>query len=163
MGSATTLERALPRPPAREGDAGGLGGAVFAVLVLACFAAFFITQRLKHTPTAVQRIMMAGAFSPTPFGKHKQERISFRIAQADEVTVEVIDNATGASVATLLEQQPVPRYHQYRVIWNGHSGLLARGPLAPEGYYRARITLRRQHRSVLSPRTFRLVLTHPQH
>ena len=28
---------------------------MFALLVLACFAAFFLTQRLKHTPTAVQR------------------------------------------------------------------------------------------------------------
>ena len=31
---------------------------VFAVLVLACFVAFFLTQRLKHTPTAVQRFKL---------------------------------------------------------------------------------------------------------
>jgi len=28
---------------------------VFARLVVASFAAFFVTQRLKHTPTVVQR------------------------------------------------------------------------------------------------------------
>ena len=58
-----------------------LARAVFALLVLACFVAFFLTQRLKHTPTAVQRFELTPFFSPTPAGHIKQERISFRIAR----------------------------------------------------------------------------------
>ena len=39
---------------------------VFALLVIACLAAFFVTQRLKHTPTAVQLFKLTPRFSPTP-------------------------------------------------------------------------------------------------
>src|SRR5262249_17884676 len=42
--------------------------AVFALLVAACFAAFFVTQRLKHTPTAVQMFKLTPFFSPSPSG-----------------------------------------------------------------------------------------------
>ena len=40
--------------------------AVFALLVAACFVAFFLTQHLKHTPTAVQVFKLTPFFSPTP-------------------------------------------------------------------------------------------------
>ena len=45
-----------------------LARAVFALLVVACFAAFFVTQRLKHTPTAVQAFKLTPFFSPTRAG-----------------------------------------------------------------------------------------------
>jgi hypothetical protein len=151
-----------------------LARAVFAVLVLACFAAFFLTQRLKHTPTAVQRFELTPFFSPTPAGHIKQERISFKIARSDEVTVTVIDS-TGADVAELLRDRFVPRYKQLSLRWNGRRGsargyivirahsahpvLVANngGPLAAAGEYRIRVSLRQQRRSLFSPRTFKLV------
>ena len=58
--------------------------AVFALLVIACFAAFFLTQRLKHTPTAVQNFELTTSFSPSPSGLYNQEAISFKLAQADD-------------------------------------------------------------------------------
>jgi hypothetical protein len=160
MGRATTLERVRVASGPR-GDTGVLAGLVFALLVAACFAAFFITQRLKHTPTVVQRITMITAFSPTPFGHHKQERLSFRIAHADDVTVDVVDSA-GQDVATLVRAQPLAAYTKLRLSWSGRTGSDTQGPLAPAGTYRLRILLRRQRRSVLSPRSFRLVLTPPR-
>lgn len=153
---------------------GRLPAAVFAVLVAACFVAFFLTQHLKHTPTAVQMFKLTPRFSPTPSGHIKAERISFRIAQRDEVTVTVLDSS-GARVATLLSDHTLPRYKQVSLRWNGRrgtprgyalvpgpSGVPAieprlRGAEAPAGEYRVRVTLRRQHRSVLSPRSFTLV------
>lgn len=153
---------------------GRLPAAVFALLVAACFAAFFLTQSLKHTPTAVQMFKLTPRFSPTASGHIKAERISFRIAQEDEVTVTVLD-ASGARVATLLSDHPLPRYKQLSLRWNGRRGtahgyaLVAgpngvpaleprlRGPEAPAGEYRVRVSLRRRHRSVLSPRSFTLV------
>jgi hypothetical protein len=147
---------------------------VFALLVLACFVAFFLTQHLKHTPTAVQAFKLTPRFSPTPLGKIKQEGISFRVARADEVTVSIV-NSAGAEVARLLHDHPVERYKQLSLRWtgrlgtahgytlvpgpNGRSALQPRiaGPPAPAGEYRVRLTLREQHRSLLSPRGFTLV------
>ena len=129
---------------------------VFALLVFACFAAFFVTQRLKHSPTAVQLFKLTPFFSPALAGNHKQERISFKLAQGDEVTVTIIDSA-GSEVATLTRARPVPRYKQFKLRWNGRLGATSSGPLAPAGKYRVRVGLRRAHRSVLSPRSFTLV------
>jgi hypothetical protein len=161
----TAAERPTGERPARI---------VFALLVVACFAAFFVTQRLKHTPTAVQLFKLTPSFSPTLPGQVKQERISFKLAQADEVTV-TIERARGGEVATLVRDWPVARYKQFSLRWNGHLGtpraytfltagkghkiLLPAnaGVLAPAGEYRVRVRLRRQNRTVLSPRSFTLV------
>jgi len=153
---------------------GRLPAAVFALLVAACFVAFFLTQHLKHTPTAVQTFKLTPFFSPTPSGHIKEERISFRLAQRDEVTVTVLDS-TGAEVATLIRDHPVERYKQLSLRWSGRRGTarglvvkrtsagqpvyaaVLRGAPAPAGEYRVRVTLRRRRRSVLSPRSFTLV------
>ena len=151
-----------------------LARAVFALLVVACFAAFFITQRLKHTPTPVQKFERTPTFSPSaPDPEDRQERLSFKLAQADEVTVTVI-NSGGATVATVLRQRPVPRYKQFSFRWNGRTGaprgyeelnlppghrsLLAlnTGRFAPPGEYRVRVDLLKQHKEVLSPWSFTL-------
>jgi FlgD Ig-like domain len=130
-----------------------LARGVFALLVLACFAAFIVTQRLKHTPTAVQQFRLTPRFSPTPSGHIKEERISFKLARADEVTV-VILNTSGDEVATLARDRAVPRYKPYKLRWNG---MTRGGGPAPAGEYRVRVTLRKQHRTVLGPRSFTLV------
>jgi hypothetical protein len=161
----TSQSRRVTDPPAR---------AVFALLVVACFVAFFLTQHLKHTPTAVQVFRLTPRFSPTTSGHIKQERISFRLAQADEVTVSIVDSA-GAEVARLLHDHAVQRYKQLSLRWTGrlgtaHGYALVAGPdgrsalqprlagaPAPAGEYRVRVTLRAQHRSVMSPRSFMLV------
>ncbi|HXW58238.1 MAG TPA: hypothetical protein VEJ23_02040 [Solirubrobacteraceae bacterium] len=150
-----------------------LAAIVFALLVVACFAAFFVTQRLKHSPTAVQRFELTPRFVPTAGGPLSQERISFKIARADEVTVTIV-NSSGDTVATLVRDHPVPRYKQVSLRWNGREGAAVgyalshtpdgtpiltafnRGRLAPEGEYRVRVALRAQHRELLSPRTFEL-------
>lgn len=147
---------------------------VFAALVLACLGAFFLTQRLKHTPTPVQHFKRTPRFSPYPGGHNKLEQISFKLAHADAVTVTILD-AADEPVATLVEGHPVPRYKQFSLRWNGrrgpahgyaikrtssgHAFLIARnrGPLAPPGEYRARVMLRDQARTIESPWTFTLV------
>ncbi len=164
------------------GDAGQVRGegrdplarAVFALLVVACFAAFFITQRLKHTPTAVQDFKLTPRFSPTPAGHLKQEEISFKLAEAGTVTVTIIDS-DGNLVATLVRARHVPRYKQFSLRWDGRRGsasgfttirtesgraiIVPRNPgaLAPPGEYRVRVSLRGRSQPVLSPRSFTLV------
>jgi hypothetical protein len=147
---------------------------VFGLLIVACFAAFFVTQRLKHTPTVVQQFKMTPSFSPTGSGALKEERISFKLATADEVTVSII-NASGDVVATLVQGRPVPRYKPLSLRWNGREGTASRytllpgtrghtivvpateGRLAPAGEYRVRVNLIKQGRTVRSPRSFTLI------
>jgi hypothetical protein len=152
---------------------GPLARAVFALLVIACLAAFLITQRLKHTPTAVQNFKLSTAFSPYPAGHTKQEGISFKLAQAGAVTVTIVD-AQGNTVAALVRDLPVARYKQLSLRWNGRRGTARgyrrmlteaghvilvpsnEGRIAPLGEYRVRVSLR-HGRSVFSPRSFTLV------
>lgn len=147
---------------------------MFALLVFACFAAFFVTQRLKHTPTAVQLFKLTPRFSPTPAGAIKEERISFRLAHSDAVTVTIIDSA-GDEVATLVRDHQTRGYKVLSLRWNGRRGVARRytsrtatdgrpilvpdnrGTLAPAGEYRVRVVLREQRRTVESPRSFTLV------
>jgi hypothetical protein len=151
-----------------------LARAVFALLVLACFAAFFVTQRLKHTPTVIQRVELTPRFSPSPGGHLKHEAISFKLTHADEVTVLIVDSG-GNVVATLVRDRPVARYKQFSLHWNGRRGTAHRfgtltteagrtilvpvtvGRLAPPGEYHIRVILREQHRTVNLPRGFTLV------
>jgi hypothetical protein len=171
-------------PLALDGGGGGahrqargtdpLARAVFAALVLACLAAFFVTQRLKHTPTPVQKFKRTPRFSPYQSGRDKQEQISFKLSHADTVTVTVIDT-NGDVVATLLSNRPVPRYKQFSLRWNGRRGRPAgygsmttpggrtivvprnRGRIAPPGEYRVSVFLSHEHKTVLSPLSFTLV------
>jgi hypothetical protein len=107
-------------------------------------------------------------------------QLSFRTAKADEVTVAVV-SSSDETVATLVRELPWPRYLRLCLTWNGRRGVgrlpaspravragtgicpaepvvtLPAGRLAPAGDYRLRVSLRRQHRSVLSPSSFALV------
>jgi hypothetical protein len=158
---------------AADGSPDKLAAAVFTALVIACFLAFFLTQRLKHRPTSVQQFKLTPNFAPTPAGRHKQEQISFKLARAERATVTIID-ANGNLVATLLTQYPVPRYKTVSLLWNGRRGTARshrtvssatghayilpanRGRLAGTGEYRVRLRLSRQREPVLSPRSFTL-------
>ena len=79
------------------------------------------------------------------------------------------------TIATLVRDRPVTRYKQFSLRWNGREGeahtytVLAgadgttivvpvnTGSPAPAGEYRVKVSLREQHRSVLSPSSFILV------
>jgi hypothetical protein len=163
-------------PPARATAPGSdpLARTVFGLLVLACLAAFLITQRLKHTPTAIHEYKLATAFSPHPGANSPLEAISFKLANAEDVTVKIIDSA-GDTVATLVEDYPAPRYKTLSLRWNGRRGTARRdghqltesgrsvlvpdteGRLAPPGEYRVEVDLRHRHQQVLLSRGFALV------
>jgi hypothetical protein len=145
---------------------GRLGALVFALLVLASFGAFFLAQRLKHIPTAVQALKLDPAFYPKGGGSPIAEPISFEIEREDRVTVEVLDTR-GSRVATLAHARPLSAYTELDLRWNGRygvrsapHGLRSRGALAPEGEYRLRIKLLRRRLEVRSPSSIELVRPH---
>lgn len=151
-----------------------LARAVFALLVLGCFAALLVTQRLKHTPTPVTAFKLTHVLAPASTGEAREEHISFKLTKSDEVTV-TIESSGGESAATLVRDLPVARYKTLSLRWNGRRGiangyrLLRRadgyttllpsihGRLAAPDDYTVRVNLRKQARSVPSPRTFKLV------
>ncbi len=151
-----------------------LARAVFALLVVACLAAFLITQRLKHTPTAVHNFKLASAFSPYPGGNAPLEAIAIELANAEAVTVTIVDSA-GDTVATLLTDYPAPRYKFFSLRWNGRRGVArgygrnvspngrsilvprTAGKLAPPGEYRVGLSLRHRAQQLFLPRSFALV------
>jgi hypothetical protein len=151
-----------------------IGRMVFALLVLGCFAALLVTQRLKHTPTLVQEPKLTPVIAPASSGEIKEEHIAFKLAAADDVTV-TIESVGGDGVATLVRELPVARYKILSLRWNGREGTARRytilrrangyttllpvnhGRLAPAGEYRVRLSLRKQNRSLYLPRNFTLV------
>jgi hypothetical protein len=137
--------------------AGRLGVLVFAALVLASFAAFFLAQRLKHIPTAVQELKFDAAFYPQGGGAPASEPISFEIERADLVTVRII-NVKGATVATLASEHSLGPYSLYTLHWSGRRGSPAHlGALAPRGEYRVLILLAHRKVELRSPSSVELV------
>jgi hypothetical protein len=136
--------------------------AVFALLVLATFAAFFVTQRLKHSPTLVQAATAVPYIYPAK--GHRKALISFKIKRADRVTVTVV-GPTGDDVDTLASDFRMAAYQQQSFRWRG---TLSSGRRAPLGLYTIRIRLRDAGRSVLLTRpdgelaTIRVERTPPQ-
>lgn len=143
----------------------GARAAVFAALVVATFGAFFVAQRLKHQPPAIQSIQIETfgrhglVFSPNGDGRRDSVRIGFKVTAADHVTVTVLD-ADGDPVRTLLSDHPVAAYHHLSGIrWDGRDD---EGRLVPDGRYRIRITLLGQGRAFVVPRSI-LKDTQPPH
>ena len=163
------------RPRSVDGSSGELlARVVFALLVVGCFAALLITQRLKHTPTLVQEPKLTHVIAPASSGEAREEHIAFKLAKADRVTV-VVENFSGEMVATLVRDLPVGRYKTLSLRWNGHRGTAGgysvvrkadgyttlvphnHGALAPPGEYSVRVELHQEDRSVPFPHTFKLV------
>jgi len=170
-------DAAHPGSRVRSADSGSserLARIVFALLVVGCFAALLITQRLKHTPTLVQEPKLSHVLAPASNGESREEHIAFKLAKADRVTV-VIENSSDDVVATLVRDLPVGRYKTLSLRWNGHRGPAHgysvlrkadgyttlvprnRGALASSGEYSVRVELHDEGRSVPFPHTFKLV------
>lgn len=155
MRGASITEASVERPALR------LGVAVFWALSLASFAAFFLAQRLKHTPTAVQQLKFDAAFYPQGGGNPAREAISFEIERRDLVTVRIL-NAAGAPIATLARERPLRAYTPSHLYWNGRRGAPTGGgapfgPLAAAGEYRVAVSLARRKVEVRSPSGIELV------
>lgn len=131
---------------------------VFALLVGATFAAFFVAQRVKATPSVVVSFRHNTICSPNGDGRHDACIVSFRLKHADDVTVQVLGSG-GDPVRTLAASQTLPGFRRFRMNWDGRTDAGAR---APDGLYRFRVNLRRGGRAIDIPGTLRLDTTPPR-
>ena len=122
-----------------------LPAAVFAALVVATFGAFFVAQRLKNAPSVVQQFKRSEpVFSPNADGRRETVAFTFKLKNADDVDLQVVD-ADGEPVRRLAELR-IPAYTPRRFVWDGRDDA---GRPVEDGTYRLRITLRNEGRSVL--------------
>lgn len=134
--------------------------AIFAILVLATFGAFFVAQSLKNSPSVIQRLAYAGVFSPNGDGRKERLRVNLLLKEADDVTITILDDR-GDPVRRLVDDVRLPRYRALRPTpaWDGRDDA---GRQVPDGRYRIRLTLRRQGRNVVAPRSIRKDTTPPR-
>ena len=126
-----------------------LARAVFVLLVGATFAAFFAAQRIKGEPAVAQVVSLARVFSPNGDGRREVNRFEVRLRERTEISVDVVDSA-GDSVRRLREDASVGPDRPLVLEWDGRTDS---GRRVPDGRYRVRVTLRREGRSVIVPRT----------
>ena len=131
---------------------------VFGLLVAATFAAFFVAQRLKHTPTVIQHVHAASdVFSPNGDGIKDKLRVSFELKNGGAIGVDALDSE-GDPVRSLIGDRTVRAHQRIRIAWNGRED---DGSRAPDGPYELRVALHDSGRDVLVRRRFRFDTTPP--
>lgn len=140
--------------------------AVFAATVIIAAGAFLITQRVKHLPTPIVSFEV-GPSAHVPGGR---ERIALRLAAADTVNVNVVDDS-GRVVATVARAVALTAQQQLVIRWDGREGwggvhvvvkrpyrvrihAILHGPLVNAGEYHATVHLQRLARTVPLPAYF---------
>jgi hypothetical protein len=123
---------------------------VFAVLVAATFGAFFVSQRLKNAEPVAKITKLKAVFSPNGDHRRDVEPITFKVEQADRVTVTIV-NRDGDRVRRLATNLQAHPERPVTVIWDGRTD---DGVRAPDGLYRMQLGLRRSGRTVTVPGSF---------
>ena len=119
------------------------------LLVGATFAAFFAAQRIKGEPAVAQVVSLARVFSPNGDGRKEVNRFEVELRERAEIRVDVVDSA-GRSVRRLADGATVSPQRPLQLEWDGRTD---DGEIVSDGRYRVRVTLRREGRSVIVPRT----------
>jgi len=130
----------------------------FVALVLSTFAAFFVAQRLKATPTVIGEFKRTPLFSPNSDGRLDRATVRFEVRERDDVTVTVV-TPDGDPVRELLDGVDARPYREIKAKWDGRD---EGGRRVGDGVYRYRITLPRQGRNVVMPQSVRLDATPPR-
>lgn len=122
---------------------------VFALLVVATLGAFVVTQKLKSKPPVIVRPDVSVVFSPVAddADKSRRAKISFWLDRGDDVSISIVDDE-GRIVATVADGVKVPRKVRKKWFWDGRT---RDGGRAPDGYYKVRVALLRQGRTVDLP------------
>jgi hypothetical protein len=135
-----------------------LTSAALVFLLVATAAAFAITERLKLTKSPLMPgTKVSKVFSPTCGCARAKANVRVRLRRADTLTVTVVDSRQ-RDVALLADTLRVPRgFVTFR--WDGKQ---PDGEVAPDGAYRIKVHLARQHQTIVLPNVTRLDTRPPE-
>ena len=119
--------------------------AVFALLVVATVAAFFVTQSLKtEVPVVLRFAAKPRDISPNGDRVRDTARVGFDLSEPAEVSFYVIDSE-GDEVRRLVDDRRLAGDTKHRFRWDGRDD---EGGVVPDGVYRLRVARRKEGRVV---------------
>ena len=126
-------------------------------LLVACAAAFAITEHLKLIKSPIYATHVTKVFSPVCHCATDKAEITFTLRSSDSITVTIVD-ASGHEVATLATDQPVQKgtviFH-----WDGRTDA---GTVAPDGSsYQPQVDLANARRTIRMPNEITVDTTAP--
>ena len=127
------------------------------LLVGATVGAFFAAQQLKHQAPLLRYRASTEAFSPNGDSVKDVAKIRFKLPDAAEVTVTILDE-DGGEVARVATNKALGKGEQ-SLSWDGRTD---QNLIAPEDSYRVRVALRDQGRANTLPHAVKLDLTPPR-
>ena len=120
-------------------------------------AAFAVTEHLKLQRSPIFRTDVDQTFAPTCGCWKEKALIRFQLRQADRVTLS-IENGDHKIVRTIVSGFHARR-GRFGRYWDGHD---ENGAVVPEGDYKPRVHLARQHRTIVLPNPIRVDTTPPR-
>jgi FlgD Ig-like domain len=119
--------------------------AVFAVLVVATIAAFFLTQQLKGDfPLVIRFAAKPAHFSPNGDGYRDSTQIGFDLSEPASVSFMVVE-AEGAEVRRIVSSRRLAGDAKHRFTWDGRDD---NGNVVRDGTYRMRVVRRDESRVI---------------
>ncbi len=133
--------------------------AVFALLVVATVAAFFVTQSLKtEIPLVLRFSVKPRDISPNGDRVRDSVRVGFDLSEPAEVSFSIIDR-DGNEVRRLVDNRDLAGDAKHRFRWDGRDD---EGRVAPDGVYRLRVVRLKEGRVVDSIKELRVDTTPPR-
>jgi hypothetical protein len=127
--------------------------AVFALLVVATVAAFFVTQQLKSEfPLVIRFAAKPKQFSPNGDRFRDRVEVGFDLSEPATVSFWIMDSE-GNEVRRIVDDRPLAGDTKHRFSWDGRDD---RGDPVPDGVYRMRVVRRDQGRVVNSFKRIRV-------
>jgi FlgD Ig-like domain len=120
---------------------------VFALLVLATIAAFFVTQQLKSEfPLVIRFATQPPHFSPNGDQYRDSSIVGFDLSEPAEVTFSITDGE-GNEVRRIVDERRLAGDTKHRFRWDGRDD---DGRSVPDGTYRMRVVRRDESRVINS-------------
>src|SRR3954469_15171183 len=133
--------------------------AVFALLVLATTAAFFVTQQLKSEfPLVLRFSVKPKQISPNGDDFRDTTRVGFDLSRRAKISFSILDSE-GNEVRRLVQDRQLPGDSHNRFTWNGRND---EGEVVPQGIYRMRVLRRDEGRVIDSVKEIRVDLQPPR-
>src|SRR5918999_349179 len=127
--------------------------AVFALLVVATIAAFFVTQQLKSEDALVLRFAaQPKQFSPNGDGTRDRSRIGFDLSRPATVSFYVLDGE-GNEIRQVVDDRALAGDTKHRFTWDGRDD---DGVPVPDGFYRMRVVQRSEGRVINSSKRIKV-------